>query len=67
MSPKIPVFKPSELIRLLEHNGFERIDQQGSHVKMRNTENRTVIVPCHKGRDMPPGLVSAILKQAGLD
>ena len=67
MSPKLPVFKPSELIRLLESCGFKQIDQTGSHVKLRNGENVTVIVPVHKGKDIKPGLAAAILRQAGID
>ena len=68
MSPRLPIFKPLELIRLLEEHGFRRIDQTGSHVKMhREDENITVIVPNHKGKDVHPGLANAILRQAGID
>jgi predicted RNA binding protein YcfA (HicA-like mRNA interferase family) len=67
MSPKPPVFKPIALIRLLEKNGFQQVDQSGSHVKMRNLDNVTVIVPFHKGKDIGTGLSNAILRQAGID
>lgn len=37
-----------QMIKFLKQNGFKRISQNGSHVKMRNeTTNRTVIVPYH--------------------
>ncbi|GHS87219.1 hypothetical protein AGMMS49957_06710 [Synergistales bacterium] len=64
--PDAPVFKSAELIRLLERHGFTQIDQTGSHVKMRNGDNITVVVPMHKGRDIGRGLTTAILRQAGI-
>lgn len=68
MSPRLPIYKPAELIRLLEERGFRQIDQTGSHVKMHNeNENITVIVPNHKGKDVHPGLANAMLRQAGID
>jgi predicted RNA binding protein YcfA (HicA-like mRNA interferase family) len=55
----------ADLIRLLKENGFTVISTRGSHHKMRNAANVTVIVP-HPKKDLGKGLVSAILKQAGL-
>ena len=63
MSPKTPVLKPDELIRLLEQHGFVKISQEGSHVKMRNQGNTTIIIPAHQGRDLKKGLAIAILRQ----
>ena len=55
-----------QMIKFLKQNGFRRISQNGSHVKMRNeTTNRTVIVPYHS-KDLKKGMEDAILKQAGL-
>ena len=57
---------PSEMIKLLQENGYEIVGQNGSHVKMRNPQTgRTVIVPYHS-KDLKKGLEQAILKQAGL-
>lgn len=57
---------PKEMIKLLKQNGFEKISQNGSHIKMRNpqTGNQTII-PLHS-KEMKKGLEQAILKQAGL-
>jgi predicted RNA binding protein YcfA (HicA-like mRNA interferase family) len=52
-----------ELIRLLKANGFAVIGVRGSHHKLRNAANVTVIVP-HPKKDLGKGLVAAILKQA---
>lgn len=55
-----------EMIKYLKKNGFETVSQNGSHVKMRNTDTeKTVIVPYHS-KDLKKGLEQAILKQAGL-
>lgn len=55
-----------EMIKYLKKNGFVLISQNGSHVKLRNSEtNRTVIVPYHS-KDLKKGMEQAILKQAGL-
>ena len=57
---------PREMIKHLKKNGFQEVSQNGSHVKMRNTETRrTVIVPYHS-KDLKKGMEQAILKQAGL-
>jgi predicted RNA binding protein YcfA (HicA-like mRNA interferase family) len=55
-----------EMIKLLKKNGFEPINQNGSHIKMKNpTTGKTVIVPYHS-KDLKKGMEQAILKQAGL-
>lgn len=55
-----------EMVKHLKKNGFQQIGQNGSHVKLRNSESgRTVIVPYHSG-DLKVGMEQAILKQAGL-
>jgi len=57
---------PKEMIRFLKKNGFKEIDQNGSHVKMKNLKTgHQTIVPYHS-KPMKKGLEQAILKQAGL-
>ncbi|QUO37562.1 type II toxin-antitoxin system HicA family toxin [Dysosmobacter sp.] len=58
--------KPKEMIKLLEANGFELVDSNGSHHKYRNrTTGKQTIVPVH-AKELKKGLEQAILKQAGL-
>ena len=58
--------KPREMIKLLQKNGFIKISQNGSHVKMLNQETgKQTIVPLHS-KDLKRGIEQAILKQAGL-
>ncbi|MBD5478673.1 MAG: type II toxin-antitoxin system HicA family toxin [Lachnospiraceae bacterium] len=55
-----------EMIKYLKKNGFEKVSQNGSHIKMRNpSSDKTVIVPYHS-KDLKKGMETAILKQAGL-
>lgn len=68
MSPKLPVMKPDELIKLLENQEFIKVSQKGSHLKMRRfTDNTTIIVPVHSGKNIKPGLLLSILNRAGID
>lgn len=57
---------PKEMIRLLKQNGFKKISQNGSHIKLKNNETgRQTIVPLHS-KSLKKGTEQAILKQAGL-
>lgn len=63
---KLPVLKPTELVRLLERLGFERIRQKGSHLYLRHPDGRATVVPMHKGEDLSPGLLRGILQEVKL-
>ncbi|WP_226560726.1 type II toxin-antitoxin system HicA family toxin [Salipiger thiooxidans] len=52
-----------KIIAKLESEGFTKIHQKGSHVKLRKGD-RTVIVP-HPKRDLPKGTARNIAKMAG--
>jgi predicted RNA binding protein YcfA (HicA-like mRNA interferase family) len=57
----------SEVERILQNYGFELISQKGSHRKWRNFEQELqVIVPCHKGRDLPIGTLRNIMMAANI-
>ena len=57
---------PRQMVKLLQKNGFVRITQNGSHLKLFNKiTQKTVIVPLHN-KDLGIGLEQSILKQAGL-
>jgi len=62
--PKLSVLKPKQLIRVLEQVGFVFVRQKGSHqIFVRGTVGITV--PMHN-RDMKPGTLRQIIKQAEL-
>jgi len=52
-----------KIIAKLLSEGFEKVSQTGSHVKLRKG-NRTVIVP-HPKKDLPTGTAKNIARQAG--
>ncbi len=54
-----------EVVRLLLANGWQLDRINGSHYIMAKG-NQTLVVPVHGSQDMKPGLLNAILKQAGL-
>ncbi|WP_315987736.1 type II toxin-antitoxin system HicA family toxin [Listeria booriae] len=57
---------PKQMIKLLRQNGFKKVTQRGSHLKMYHpVTERTVIIPMHN-QDLGKGLEQCILKQAGL-
>jgi predicted RNA binding protein YcfA (HicA-like mRNA interferase family) len=59
--------KFSELVKLLERNGFELIKEKGS-IRYYGKEglNRLIRVDYHGSREIPTGTCDAILKAAGL-
>ena len=57
---------PKQIIAYLQEHGFERVNQNGSHIKLRNPQTGIqVIIPYHS-KELKKGLEHAILKQAGL-
>jgi predicted RNA binding protein YcfA (HicA-like mRNA interferase family) len=58
---------PYHLIKLLEEKGFQFKRSKGSHQLYYNPiNNKTVIVPLHRGKDLKKGTFLAIIKQAGI-
>ena len=59
--------KFSELVRLLEHNGFTLIKEKGSIRYYGKPEiERLVRIDYHGSREVPTGTCHAILRAAGL-
>jgi predicted RNA binding protein YcfA (HicA-like mRNA interferase family) len=64
---RLPQLRAVEILRLLERLGYERVGPPGGHVKMRrkgdaNKPEDIVMVPMHKGRDLPRWLTARLLK-----
>ena len=56
--------KDKDLLKLLKRNGWHEIRITGSHHILKKGEQTTVI-PVH-GKDLPIGLLNAILKETGI-
>ncbi|MGD0843586.1 MAG: type II toxin-antitoxin system HicA family toxin [Geobacteraceae bacterium] len=55
-----------QLKKLLENNGWLLDRISGSHHIMIKEGCRSIPIPIHGSGDLPKGLISAILKQAGI-
>jgi predicted RNA binding protein YcfA (HicA-like mRNA interferase family) len=65
--PRAPRITGAELVRALCRLGFQVVGQRGSHARLRRPGvGLIVIVPIHTGRIIGPGLLAAILAQAGV-
>jgi predicted RNA binding protein YcfA (HicA-like mRNA interferase family) len=64
--PKIPPISPNKLVKILEKEGFKIIRQKGSHVIMINSRKTRIVLPVHPGKDIKPGLIRAIIREAGI-
>ncbi len=59
--------KVRELISLIESDGWVLVRTKGSHRQFQHpTKPGTVTVSGKPGIDVPPGTLSAVLKQSGL-
>ena len=67
MAQKLPRLKADEITRILEQHGFVLISQRGSHQKWRHLESgKQVIVPYHKGNQLPLGTLKSIIEGSGI-
>ena len=66
MSERLPAVRPRQLIRALERQGWELARTKGSHQSFRHPDRPNVVtVPVH-ARDLKRGMLSGILKDAGI-
>ena len=63
----LPVVSGSRVVRTLTRAGFVLDRTVGSHHVLVHPANplHTVTVPVHAGRDLKPGTLRAIIRQAG--
>ena len=54
-----------ELVRFLCARGDVEARQTGSHLILKHSNGKTLVVPVHRGKDLPKGLFLRILKDAG--
>ena len=68
MSPHLPGVTGRQAIRALMLLGFEMERIAGSHHLLVHPDDpgRVVTVPVHAGRDLKPGTLRSIIRQAGI-
>lgn len=64
--PPLPMLPGAEVVKALQKDGFTLVRVKGSHHVMKNSEGRFTTVPVHSGRDIPPGTLRRIIRDAGL-
>lgn len=64
--PKLPNLTGKKLVSILEKKGFVFLRQKGSHVRLKDSENRVVTVPIHANQILGKGLLLKILRDAQL-
>ena len=65
--PKLPVTDGRRVVRALERAGLIVRRQRGSHVVLTNPGKTVeVAVPVHGSRDLKPGTLRGIIRDAGL-
>jgi predicted RNA binding protein YcfA (HicA-like mRNA interferase family) len=64
---KLPVVKPSKVIKALKRAGFYIHHSTGSHYILKSTNDPTlrVVIPYHN-KDLKTGTLAAIIKQTGM-
>jgi predicted RNA binding protein YcfA (HicA-like mRNA interferase family) len=67
-SGRLPIVSGQRVVRALTRAGFVTDRIVGSHhvLKHPGDPTRAVTVPCHAGRDLKPGTIRGIIRQAGL-
>src|SRR5215467_1243827 len=65
---RLAVVSGPRVVRALAKAGFVLDRIVGSHhvLKYPGDPTRTVVVPCHSGRDLKPGTLRPIIRRAGL-
>lgn len=64
----MPSLTPKSLLKFLKGKGFYISRQSGSHMILHSNADHTkrITLPIHN-KDLKPGTLSSILKQAGVD
>ena len=64
---RILALRANEVVRSLQHLGFEFVRQRGSHIRLRHPDGRFASVPDHGPRELRREFILDILKQAGVE
>ena len=62
--PKIPVVSAAEAIKVASKLGYEFVRQKGSHVILKNKEEKLLVIPNHKA--LKKGTLLQIIKALGV-
>ena len=60
---KLPSLTARRIFKALEHLGFVKVRQEGSHAFFRHPDGRTTVIPNHPGETIDRGLLNKIIKK----
>jgi len=63
---KLPTITGEQAINALAKIGFEVIRQKGSHVRLKDEQERRITVPVHSGKTLGKGLLRKIIRDTDL-
>ncbi|MBZ0271464.1 type II toxin-antitoxin system HicA family toxin [bacterium] len=64
---RLPILRARQIVAALKRAGFEVVEQEGSHIHLKNPRRTgKVTVPNHGSRDIPRALLKKIIAQAGM-
>ena len=64
---KLPVVSGSDVLKLLQKEGFIAVRQKGSHVSLhKKIDNKTMLVVVPMKREIKKGTLLSIINQAGM-
>ena len=58
--------KSLDLIKMIEADGWYQVRCKGDHHHFKHPTKKGLVTIPHTKKDLPPGTVNSILKQAGL-
>jgi len=58
--------KSAEVVKLIQAHGWQLVRITGSHHHFRHAGKSGLVTVPHPKKDLPPGTLNSILKQAGL-
>ncbi|MDD3582344.1 MAG: type II toxin-antitoxin system HicA family toxin [Desulfobacca sp.] len=61
---RLPTVSARLMIKFLEHLGFMKSRQRGSHIFFGHPDGRTATIPYHPGEDLGRGIMNKILHDA---
>lgn len=65
--PKLPSFKPRQVIKKLKKLGFIEHHQVGSHLTMKHPQTkRRAVIPMHL-KDIKKGTLLSLLRETGIE
>ena len=64
--PKLSPINAKKLIKLFSKQGFIKVRQSGSHVRLEHPDGRKTSIPVHSGENVKVGLLRKILRDVSL-